>query len=395
MYRIPSDNKAEAPVIPRARNLKSVLVLSLTNLETDPRVNRQIRVLSAKYRVVAAGAGDPGVDGVEYVSIPQIPKPLALKAIGALKLKLGQYEKYYWMDRRVQLGFGLLANRHFDLIIANDLVTLPLALKLSGGARVVYDAHEYSPGEYEDSRFWRFFFQRYNHYLCDKYLSAADAMLTVCESIADEYRNRYGVAAKVVMNTPAYQDLAPAPAQSGIVRLVHHGGATSSRRLELMIETMDLLDDRFQLDMMLVPSVPRYLEYLKTLAAKRPRVRILPPVPMRELPKRLNQYDIGIYLLPPNSFNNCYALPNKFFEFIQARLAVAIGPSPEMARLVRKYDCGVVADEFTREALARQLNALDDIRIGHYKARSHAAAAELCFEKGAEALTCTVERLIS
>jgi hypothetical protein len=35
-----------------------------------------------------------------------------------------------------------------------------------------------------------------------------------------------------------------------------------------------------------------------------------------------------------------------FVEFIQARLAVAVDPSPEMARLVQRYGCGVVAPDF-------------------------------------------------
>jgi hypothetical protein len=31
------------------------------------------------------------------------------------------------------------------------------------------------------------------------------------------------------------------------------------------------------------------------------------------------------------------ALPNKFFEFIQARLAVAIWPSPEMSKITKTF----------------------------------------------------------
>ena len=373
--------------------MKHILIISFSDLANDPRVNRQIRLLAAKYRVTAAGAADPQLEGVEYVSIPQIPKSPLFKATGAALLKLRRFERYYWMDRRVQRGLALLDGRRFDAIVANDLPTLPLALRLSRGAKVLYDAHEYSPLEYEDNWFWRFFYQRYNQFLCEKYLASADAMLTVCQSIADEYRTRYGVTAKVVMNAPPYQELQPVKTEPGTIRLVHHGGVTPSRQLELMIEAMDHLDERFQLDMLLVSGVSGYFSRLKSLAAQRPRVRILPPVPMRELPARLNHYDVGVYLLPPNSFNNRYALPNKFFEFIQARLAVAIGPSPEMARLVRQYDCGVVTEDFSPRTLARQLNALDHRQIDRLKQQSHAAARDLCFEKSAEVLLATTNEL--
>jgi glycosyltransferase involved in cell wall biosynthesis len=373
--------------------LKHVLVISFSDLATDPRVNRQIRLLATRYRVSAVGAADPRIDGVDYFHVPQIPKSPLFKAAGAMLLKLGRFERYYWMDRRVQKALSILDGKRFDAIVANDLPALPLALRLARGAKVLYDAHEYSPLEYEDSGFWRFFFQRYNQYLCGKYLARADSMLTVCRSIADEYRDRYGVTAEVVMNAPPYQELQPVKTDPGIIRLVHHGGVSPSRQLELMIEAVDYLDERFQLDMLLVSGETRYFSRLKALAAKRPRVRILPPVPMRELPARLNQYDIGIYLLPPTSFNNRYALPNKFFEFIQARLAVAIGPSPEMVRLVRQYGCGIIAEDFSSQALARQLNALDYRRIDGFKQQSRAAARDLSFEKNAETLLAEVAKM--
>jgi len=115
---------------------------------------------------------------------------------------------------------------------------------------------------------------------------------------------------------------------------------------------------------------------------------------MRELSQRLNQYDIGMDLLPPNSLNNRFTLPNKFFEFIQARLAVAIGPSPEMAKIVNQYGCGVVSGDFSPESLARELSALTSRRIDGLKLRSHEAAKDLCFERSAEILFAEIDRLL-
>jgi hypothetical protein len=58
------------------------------------------------------------------------------------------------------------------------------------------------------------------------------------------------------------------------------------------------------------------------------------------------------------TFNLKYILPNKFFEFIQARLAVAIGPSVEMKRLVKEWDCGIVAANFEAKSMAAEINRL-------------------------------------
>jgi hypothetical protein len=391
------DSKSIEPLVPPERALKSILVICFSDLAMDPRVNRQIRALVPKYRVYTAGTGDSGIPGVTHFPIPAAlpaPKPFLLRALNALSLKLGNYERYYWTGWRVQHCLSMLAGFKADIVLANDLNTLPLALRLAQGAIVVYDAHEYAPREYDDSLLWRFLFRRYVEYLCRRYLCAAHGMLTVCQSIADEYRANYGVDPRVLMNAPAYHDLTPRATQAQRIRMVHHGLVHPSRGLDVMIRMTDHLDERFHLDLYLIPSATRYFGKLAALAAARPRVRILPPVPMRELPHRLNEYDIGLYLLPPATLNYQFMLPNKFFEFIQARLAVAIGPSPEMARLVKQYDCGIVADDFNPLSLAKRLNALDAGRIDACKQRSHLAAQELCFERNAEVLLGMIDRLL-
>ena len=91
-----------------------------------------------------------------------------------------------------------------------------------------------------------------------------------------------------------------------------------------------------------------------------------------------------MYLLPPTSFNTQHALPNKFFEFIQPRLAIAIGPSPEMAKIVEAHDCGVVARDFEPKSLANCLLKLDYNKINHYKCQSHRIARKLSAEQNRE-----------
>jgi len=148
-----------------------------------------------------------------------------------------------------------------------------------------------------------------------------------------------------------------------------------------MIEMTDHLPERFTLDLMLMASDARYLARLRALCATRPRVRILPPVPFKDLVSITNQYDIGVFLVPPVSFNLRFALPNKFFEFVQARLMVAIGPSPEMARLVKEHDLGVVVDDFAPATLAAALSRLSVEEIMRFKQHAHRAAAVLNSER--------------
>lgn len=373
---------------------KHALVVSFSDLAGDPRVNRQIRLLADRFRVTAAGFADPAVPGVAFRPLPSRHWTGLAKPAAAVQLTLGRFERAYWSSQIVQAAHATLKDERFDLVVANDILALPLAFSIRHGARIVFDAHEYAPLEFEERWTWRLLFGRLYDHLCRDYLARADGMITVCQGIADEYRLHYGVAPEVVMNAPAYQDLQPGGTDPGIVRMVHHGAAIASRRIELMIEAMDHADARFHLDLMLVPTDARYLERLRALAARAPRVRLLPPVPMGELPRRLKHYDVGLFLLPPTNTNYRLALPNKFFEFIQARLAVAIGPSPEMAQLVRQYDCGVVAEDFTPRRLAARLNGLDAGQIDRFKHNAHQAARYLCLEQSAAPLLAMIDRLV-
>ena len=372
------------------------LVISFSNLDRDPRVTRQISLLTSRFRVTAAGYTAPTIRDVEFVPVSPRHWSRARKAIAASLLKARLFENTYWSSESVTDAMRALSGRLFDLIIANDILALPLALKLKGTGKVLLDAHEFAPLEFEESWRWRFFFKDYNEYLCQHYIPMADAAITVGEGIAQGYRSMLGVSMGVVTNAPPYQDIRPSSSRDNpSVRLVHHGAALPSRQLESMIEAMRHVDERFSLDFILTPTQPQYIARLKKIARNDSRIRFLPPVEMSALPKVLNGYDVGVYLLKPNNFNNRYSLPNKFFDFVQARLAIAVGPSPEMAAYVNRYQMGVVSEDFSPASFAGTLSALDRSRVNAFKAKTDVAARELCFEKAGEVFMDVIRKLLS
>lgn len=362
---------------------RPVLILSFTDHARDPRVNRQLRFLGERYRLVAAGTGDAGLPGVRFVALHAAAKGLGGRLVGASRLAARRYESYYWNTAAVRDALFRLREVHAALIVANDLETLPLALRLAAGAPVLFDAHEYAPLEFEDQLSFRLLHRPFREHLVRRYVPQVAAMTTVCERIAEEYERDSGVRPRVVWNAPDATLLDPAPvAADGPLRLVHHGGAQRSRRLELMLQAMRALDDRFELHLVLMGNDRDYLRELRREAADDPRIRFHDPVPMLELPRFLNRFDVGVFLLPPVNFNYRFALPNKLFEFVQARLAVAIGPSPEMARLVERHALGVIAEDFSPQAFARRLRSLDAPSVAQFKRNADAAAAELSSAPG-------------
>jgi len=374
--------------------MKKVLILSFSTIRSDPRVMRQVRLLERSYRVTVSGFGKGPDADIEYIGLETPRVSLPRKMIWAIKLFSGHFDSYYWNLPQVRDGFEAIRGRNFDLLVANDVAALPLALELAGKAPVLVDAHEYAPREFEDKWLWRLLFGPYHHELCRRYLPRAAAMVTVCQGIADEYARHYGVSPLVVHNAPMHQRLLPSPTEPGRIRLIHHGAAIRSRHLEAMIDMMKHLDNRFTFDFMLMETDAACMGDLRRRAAGDGRIRFIPAVPMADICRTINKYDVGVYLLPPVSFNHQHALPNKLFEFIQARLAVAIGPSPEMARIVRDYSLGVVADSFAASALAESLEKLTDDSIAACKRAAGRAARELSFEVAGQTLLEAVERLV-
>jgi hypothetical protein len=114
-----------------------------------------------------------------------------------------------------------------------------------------------------------------------------------------------------------------------------------------------------------------------------------------EVVERINQYDLGVFLIPPVNFNYANTLPNKLFDFIQARLGVAIGPTPEMAAIVSRFGNGVVAEDFMPRHLAEKLNQLTADDVARFKQRSVEAAGQLNAEKNEVRFNALLDNLLS
>lgn len=377
--------------------MKNILVIVLSNLKHDARVRRQIQALNENYQVTVVCFGAEDTSGYEAVVIRPTKLTLIRKAVASIFLLLRLYAIAHKILHDYSFVIELLRNKRFDLIIANDVETLPMAFSFPGNPKVIFDAHEYAPRHFEDKMMWRLFFQRFNLWLCKKYIPKTSAMMTVGRGLANEYEKNFQVRPTVITNANNYHDIQPSRVPETQIRLIHHGIATPSRRLELMIDAMAQLDKRFTLDMMMLTpgfaskKTKHYLDELRRRAAFDPRIRIIPPVKSNEVVATIHNYDIGVFLLPPVNFNYENTLPNKLFDFVQARLGIAIGPTPEMAEIVRHYEIGVVCKDFTAESLAEKLNQLTRSQIEHFKKNAGNAAKEL----NAEANAVKLNKLVS
>jgi hypothetical protein len=360
---------------------KKALVISFSNLKSDARVKRQISFLKRMGFEITVICYESEDTALKFIKTNPPQLSLIRKTISGALLLLKLFSRAY----QLLYGQNITLDQSFDLIVANDIEALPLAFQFKGNAKIIFDAHEYAPRHFENKLSWRIFFQDFNKFFCAKYIPQVDVMITIGEGIAKEYEKHYGVKPVIITNAPAYNDIRPNPTVASKIKLVHQGIANPSRKLELMFEMMEYLDERFTLDLMLMKPIHRsninYLEKLRDLAKKDPRIQFVPAVSTERIITSLNQYDIGIVLIPPINFNYQNTLPNKFFECIQARVALAIGPIPEMKKITEKYEIGVVSEGFSAKSLAKKIQNLTPEQIGHFKNNTSVAAKELNAEK--------------
>ena len=356
--------------------MKKMLLISFSNLKIDPRVKRQINYFKDFYEITTVGLADSEIENVTHIDVFSLYNKIKFM-IPLPKLLFGMFESYYWNLEEIKLTLEKTKGKQFDIIIANDAEALLVALKIKGNAKVIFDAHEYSPEENNDSLRWRILFKKYKTYLICKYALNADLMLTVCDGIAKKYNSEFGLNPMVLTNAADYFQNMNSMKVDSKIKIIHHGLALPQRKIENMIEMMDYVDERFELDLMLVFRKEEYKKELEQLIGTKKNIRLIEPVASDEIVPHISHYDIGIYLLEPNNFNNKYALPNKFFEFIQGRLAIAIGPSPEMAKIVTDFDLGVVSKDFEAKNLAETINSFTPEKIIYFKEKSHIAAKEL------------------
>jgi len=350
------------------------LVILLSAITFDSRVIRQIDSLRETYSVSVISSGRIGREGLNHIKV-RAPR---FNILFGWSLLFGWNWLYYWNPFSQPFWFLLKIGRsEFDLVVANDAYAMPLALKVRGNPFLVADLHEFHPGENPVGSIR----QKFKHWLVSTFMPQMSQTVTIGKDVSKLYSTHYKIAPKVVENRSSFAQLIPSPVDSNCIRLVHHGIYAEDRGIELLIEALSHLPDRFELNLVLHRApIQRLRKIANRYLVPGSRLHFHAPVPPEDLPTFLNQFDIEVILVPWSNPNLKAGLPNKLFEAVQGRLAVCSGPADEIGRVLSKYKIGVLSDDHTPVAFARTLERLDSTAVGKMKAASHSAARELSFQ---------------
>ena len=372
-------------------SLKKILIVCERNSHRAPRLYNEYLVLKNDFDILIAGDFKPNyIDESRFIDIninPIILKNKKKSNSGInfihnqfLKLKFlfsfgfvkprdipFLYDlKYYYLNSKLKA-------LTFDILIYHHISSLPFMVYFSkkSKSKLIVNLHEYYPKEFNDQNNW----SRKEYYLnslCARFLKEATLLFCVNKSISEEYAHNFDIDKSNILvfyNVKNYEDTKPSIVDENNIKLVHHGAAIPSRNLDKMIDLVNLLPKNYSLTLILVPSNREYFKRLKRM--KTDKVIFEKPASSEKISKMLNQYDIGLYLLSPSNFNESNALPNKYFEFIQANLCLAVSPIDEMKEITEKNNFGVVSNSFDVNEMANCINALSVNDIESYKINVH------------------------
>lgn len=300
-----------------------------------------------------------------------------------MKLAFRKGGKFYFTFN-LRLFFYLLKLKP-DVFVANDLDTLPANFLASKIRRkpLIYDSHEYftEVPELIGRPVVRSIWTSLEKFLVPK----VNAAYTVCTSIADIYRNLYGVDFKVVRNLPVVskaektEHLEETPGQPKVI--LYQGALNLGRGIESAIRAMHYLDDA----VLWLSGDGDLTSELKQLVAELnlgEKVKFLGRIPLHQLNEITRQADLGISLEEDLGLNYRYTLPNKLFDYIQAGVPVLVSNLPEMRRIVEDYQIGAIAENHQRKDLAESFKSalFDQEKRTIWKQNLPKAASELCWK---------------
>ncbi len=285
-----------------------------------------------------------------------------------------------------------------DLVIAHNYYTCPPGWDLSKryDAPFLIDSQEYMLGVMLDSPLWVREQRPFIKAMQDVYFAHADQVFTVSQGIADKItaEQRLKRPVRVMRSTPLHARHPFRPV-SGTRKLLYHGLIDPARDLDIAIRAAALWTSDTKL-IIRGHSEGDTSDQLAALAAElgvSHKVTLEPAVPFVEMLTRANEADIGYFVYRDGSPQRRFVLPNKFFEYQMAGLALMISDLPEMAALTRQFGTGVIVDDLTPEAIAQSVDSLTDDQINACKQASLKAAETLCWEMEQDVLLETLDEV--
>lgn len=314
---------------------KHVTVSVINDLSSDNRVKKTCKELIAMgFKVTLVGRKLPSSNPITNWSFETKRMKLLFKK-GIL----------FYTFFNTRLFFYLLFSKS-DVLYANDLDTLLpnyLVSKLKG-SKLIYDSHEIfcEVPELQSTPFKKRIWESVEKMIIPR----LKYCITVNQSIANYFKNKYGTEFKVVRNIPAdvngqpIKDRSELGIKPGVKMIVLQGaGINIQRGAEELVQAMKFVEGA-QLFIIGGGDVWAKLEQLVQENKLEDKVKLIKKIPKKELANYTFNADLGISIDKDTNLNYSYSLPNKIFDYIHAEVPILASRLVEIEALISRFNIG-------------------------------------------------------
>jgi len=381
---------------------RSALILAAKNMLSTPRVLKEIDWLrSAGYDVATFGHGLPPQDVQTHYQLP--PSSTFIR-----------YLSYFIRSPKVRFWLNYARNlgkldsppdlKEFDLLVVHEPTLFPWTelsreMERRRGIGVHIDFHEDHTNSLSRTFLERVVFEKYRRWEWELVVRsiglAQSATISSCSnSISKRISAALSRSVVTIRNSAPRRILPPREPHDQEIRLVHHGVGTRDRGIESYVKAMRKLPTNFSLTLMLVapPLYKLKLWVMIYLLGIQKRVTMKPPVPTKNIPEAVNEFDLSLMVIPPVTENERLALPNKFFESVQARVGVITGPNPDMRSIVETHNLGIVLPDWSLAEILKSLLETSRDQIISFKESCEGASLLLSSEPDKRAFIALLKK---
>lgn len=305
----------------------------------------------------------------------------------------------FYAEFNLRLLWHLLWRR-CRLVVSIDLDTLAacyIASRITG-KQLLWDSHEYFPEvpEIADKPAVKWVWNKVQ----DIFVPHLNHCVTVCQSIADIFFQRYGKQFHVIRNAPLStratdHQAIPSQYPRNTFTILYLGAVNIGRGVEETIQALTQLPD---CRLLVVGEGDVYQQCISLAQSTgvADRVIFTGRKPFNQLAPYMHQADLGICLFRNLSLNYYYCLPNRLFDFIQAGLPLMAVDFPEISRIVKGYNVGITMPEISVQGIVDAVRYAqshpDEVAI--WKKNMQTAAQELIWENDAKTLLPELQAII-
>lgn len=322
------------------------IIVSVTNdLSNDQRVHRICSSLSNfGYEILLVGRRQKSSPAI-------IGRPYSIKRF---KLLFNKGVLFY-LCYNIRLFLILLFSKS-DILLSNDLDTLAAntAAAFLKRKKLVYDSHELftEVPELSGKKFKKSVWERLEKTCFRK----IDIAYTVCDPIANYYKEKYKIDFRVIRNLP-FRRHTTNDYNSRENILIYQGALNKDRGIETIIKSMQYIDDC----KLIIAGKGDLEAELKAMCNKlnlEEKIEFTGNLDFDTLYKLTSKAKIGLSIEHGISLNYKYGLPNKIFDYIQAGVPILCSPLQEIVKIIDNYTVGVVLENNNEVSLATLINEL-------------------------------------